>query len=83
VLRAHKNNKKNNFIAGWYIEDPFICDDMIKFFEQNSSYVERGGMGDGEIDLNRKNSFDLGFNSDDNREPLVSYKKILSEVLEL
>tara|TARA_S200002703_G_C3695226_1_gene213489 strand:+ start:62 stop:652 length:591 start_codon:yes stop_codon:yes gene_type:complete len=83
MLTAHKNNKNNNFIAGWYIEDSFICDNMIDFFEQNSDYVQRGGMNGGKIDLNRKNSFDLSFNSNDNEEPLISYKKNLSKVLEL
>ena len=83
MLRAHKNNKKNNFIAGWYIEDPFVCDNMIKFFEQNSKNIKRGSMDHGEIDFKKKNSFELGCLSDDNREPLVSYKENLSEVLEL
>ncbi len=72
-----------DFIAGWYIDDPFICYNIIKFSTKSTIYVERGNMSDGEIDLNRNNSFDLGFNSDDHREPLVSYKKLLREVLEL
>ena len=84
MLRAHKNNKKDNFIAGWYIEDSLVCDNIIRFFNKNSNYIDRGAMGvKGQIDLNKKNSFDLGLDSDDNREPLLSYKENLSKILEL
>ena len=84
MLRAHKNNKKNNFIAGWYIEDSLVCDNIIRFYNKNSNYINRGAMGvNGKIDLDKKNSFDLGFDSNDNREPLFSYKKNLSKILEL
>ena len=82
MLRAHKNNKNNNFIAGWYIEDAFVCDDLINFYEQNSQYAEAGITGKG-IELNKKHSFDLNFNEDDNRPILVSYKNNLGAVLEL
>ena len=84
MLRAHKNNKKDNFIAGWYIEDSLVCDNIIRFYNKNSNYINRGAMGvNGKIDLDKKNSFDLGLDSDDNREPLLSYKENLSKILEL
>ena len=83
MLKVYKNNKKNNFIAGWYIEDSSVCDDLINFYEQNSQYAEEGITGGGGVELKKKHSFDLNFSGDDDRPILVSYKINLSAAVEL
>ena len=41
-MKEHSVNKLNNFIAGWYLEDTKICDDILKFFETRA--VKEPGM---------------------------------------
>ena len=33
-MKEYRQNKKNNFIAGWYIKKK-ICDDLIKYYEKS------------------------------------------------
>ena len=84
MLKEYSNNKKNNFIEGWYMDDPTICDKLINFYEQNSQLAEEGTTGgDFEINYRKKRSFDLSFEGYDNRPILVSYKKNVQDALEL
>jgi len=72
-----------DFIMGQYIEDLSVCDQLIDFFDNNPDVV-RGSFGaveSGEIDLDKKNSYDLGINANDNRQPLLAYKHELEHIL--
>ena len=83
-MKPHSVNNSlcENFINGWYFNDTTICDNLINFFEENSKSAAKGTTGlHGYIDLKRKNSFDIGFDADDNREILLSYKKNLEQAL--
>ena len=41
---AHKINKLENFISGWYLDDTKICDKLINF-HQNSNQKNPGVIG--------------------------------------
>jgi prolyl 4-hydroxylase len=59
-LRPHTINQLNNFIAGWYLEDTSICDELIAYYQQSPE--KRAGImsgGDGSLDKNRKDSTDV------------------------
>ena len=59
-LRPHTINERNNFIAGWYLEDASICDELIRYHEE-SPYKRRGLMtgGEGMVDTSSKDSTDV------------------------
>jgi hypothetical protein len=62
ALTPHSINASNNFIAGWYLEDQHICDELIGYFR--SSNEKRIGMmsssgGLGIVDKNKKDSTDV------------------------
>ena len=81
-MKEHKNNKKNNFIGGWYMDEK-ICDELIGFFEENPEEVERGRCGfDKSVHLESKDCFDLGIDADDQRDVFTKYKQNLALVLE-
>mgnify|MGYP003678836491 FL=1 len=76
------NSLCENFINGWYFNDTTVCDNLVNFFEENSENAAKGTTGlHGYIDSKRKNSFDIGFDADDNRQILVSYKENLEQAL--
>lgn len=60
-MREHEINKLNNFIAGWYLEDTSICDELIEF-NNNSPHRIEGTVGckhDIVVDHNVKHSLDV------------------------
>lgn len=59
-MKPHKINKLYNFIAGWYIEDQTLCDDLISYFEQKDSKFQGGFYNKNSIsiDKSQKNSLD-------------------------
>jgi len=59
-MKEHKINKNNNFINGWYI-DSSICDDLINYFEKSD--IKEFGKCGGEVKKDKKNSIDLGLNT--------------------
>ena len=60
-MKPHKINKLDNFIAGWYLEDDTLCDDIIKYFN-DIPIKHKGGLSiDGsysKVDLTYKDSYD-------------------------
>ena len=42
-MKPHIINKKNNFIAGWYLDKPKICDDLIETFELENLLLQAMG----------------------------------------
>jgi hypothetical protein len=59
-MKSHSINKLENFIAGWYIEDVTICDELIHFFNTKAKKQvgEFSGDSSKECDLKKKNSTD-------------------------
>ena len=51
-------NKNPNFIGSWNIEPMLICDDLISYFELNSSKQINGKIGSG-LNLDKKDSIDI------------------------
>jgi hypothetical protein len=88
-MKPFKLNNKNNFLAGWYIDEK-VCDQMINYFEKtnetSAGKKEKGTIGkysgDLEIDLQSKDSLDLPiFASTDAPKEVKSYLMELSKVL--
>tara|TARA_R100001015_G_C4538041_1_gene102743 strand:+ start:35 stop:628 length:594 start_codon:yes stop_codon:yes gene_type:complete len=80
MLREASFNKKNNFIAGWYI-DPKVCDDLIDKFEK-SPYTIPGILGNKKVDRTQKISRDLGINPKCTDSDVQAYYKELNQALE-
>jgi prolyl 4-hydroxylase len=55
--------KLDNFIGGWYI-DPKVCDDLVKYFENNKHRHQVGKTGN-IINKEKKKSIDIGLSADD------------------
>ena len=76
-LIAHKVNKKNNFIGGWYMQDTTLCDKIIEY-HTNTSDKWQGCFGINNefiVDLDRKDSIDCYLNN--NIELNREYNKFL------
>lgn len=59
MLKPHFINNSNNFIAGWYINNDSLCDNLINYFETNPNKF-KGKIGSkGEVKISEKNSTDL------------------------
>lgn len=62
MLKPHLNNNENNFIAGWYMEDTSLCDELIDYFntrgEKFLGGLYRGDDSQFEVDFNVKDSVD-------------------------
>jgi hypothetical protein len=79
-MKEHKINKQNNFIAGWYLSDKKLCNNLINLFEKSNNKSE--GKISNKIDKSKKDSIDLSFNIF-SQEPLITeYIKNLYLVLE-
>ena len=80
-MKEHKINKKNNFIAGWYLTDKKLCKNLINLFERSNNKKE-GKVNNYVIDKTKKDSIDLSFDIN-SQEPLIQkYISNLSLVLE-
>ncbi len=74
----------NSFIGGWYIPET-ICDNIIKFFNDNKKYAVPGKMiKDGKAIVNSdwKVSLDLGVKTTDFLSPFNEYRKYLQMCVE-
>ena len=83
-MKEFKYNNKNNFIAGWYINDK-VCDDMIKFFEKSKKDVIDGTCnryGKTGIYKNIKESKDLPIPPIPKNKIPKNYLRALKDVLE-
>lgn len=60
-MRAHSVNALKNFIAGWYLDDQELCEDLVRYHRDAAD--KRAGMmtgsGGGEVDTARKDSTDV------------------------
>ena len=62
-MKEYYQNKNNNFIDGYYLSNPLICDDLIKLYESSNKKVE-GNIRKG-IDKTIKDSMDVTLDSND------------------
>lgn len=74
-------------MGGWFI-DKELCDDVLQSYIDNSSRANRGRIllkekGGSIVDLEEKDSYDMGFHSDTVFYPFSEYLEQLSKVLKL
>ena len=83
MLKEASFNKKNNFIAGWYI-NPKVCDDIVSMFEKDP--IKQTGMvsegGKIIVDSKVKKSTELSIDARSNKPEVKAYYKELNKVLE-
>jgi|TARA_R110002020_G_scaffold190899_3_gene390525 prolyl 4-hydroxylase len=80
-MKAHSINKKNNFIAGWYLDNLQVCDDLIKTFE--GAKKSPGKLGPNrEVIKKDKDSTDIAFRPTDPHPVAQTYLKELGLVAE-
>lgn len=60
-MREHYVNSLNNFISGFYMDDPSICDGVIDYFNDLLPHQKGPGMAGETIDKSRKDSTDSRF----------------------
>jgi len=80
-MKPHLINKKNNFIAGWYLDNPKVCDDLIEAFEGAKKYVGRIGPNR-EIIKKDKDSSEITFHPDTSHPAVRAYMTELGLVAE-
>jgi hypothetical protein len=78
-MKEHTVNSLNNFIAGWYMEDTSICDEIINFHKSNS-YVTQGVVG-GVVNIEQKDSRDTQLDYD--QHLYSKYQTHLIDILNL
>ena len=79
IMKKEKFNK-DSFIGGWYI-DPKVCDDLVKYFENNKHRQIPGALGaEQRIQEEWKKSTDISLRGDDTL--LDSYNEQLQKCLE-
>ena len=76
------NNKSPNFIGSWDIENVNLCEDIIKFFEQNKNLQQKGITANG-FNEEIKKTTDITINPSNLNDPMYSlfndYFKILNK----
>ena len=58
-LKPHEINTEQNFIGGWYLDDPGVCDDLIDYFKNSPDKTKglmSGNDGKGNMDPSGKDS---------------------------
>ena len=87
-MREHQVNSLDNFIAGWYLDDTSICDELIAFHEhsQNKTQGLIGKLIGSEtrpvVDLNQKDSVDCPLEGDLLSKYFLSLKNIVDLYIE-
>jgi hypothetical protein len=59
MLRPHKINDQNNFIAAWYNDDFDLIDQTIDWFESNPELQKMGTVGENRVDHEVKRSSEI------------------------
>ena len=82
---SHSINKNNNFVAGWFIENKSICDDIIDFFEKSpNKNPGKSSKGESwEENISIKKSTDLFISKDIIKENIIikDYYDSLSKII--
>jgi prolyl 4-hydroxylase len=73
MLRPHKINDQNNFIAAWYNDDFDLIDRTIDWFESNPEHQEVGTVGENRVDHEAKRSTEI-FLYPDHPNPEIAYE---------
>ena len=81
MMKQHFSNGMNNFIAGWYMDDTSLCDDIVSYHKKNDDkfvgLIGRGG--NLVIDFEMKDSIDCHLF---NYELEIEYTKHLQSCVE-
>ena len=74
--------KKDSFIGGWFISEK-VCDDLITFKDDNLNSFHQGKLlnKNNEVDLNDKDSLDLGIKPNTTQLVFLNYELELQKVL--
>ena len=72
---------EDTFIGGWFLPDSLI-DKLNNYYEDNISLSGEGVVGQGNVDKEKKDSNDLGVNSDDYSPPFDEFRYYQQKVLE-
>lgn len=75
-MKSHSINNLDNFIGGWYLEDPAVCDEIIAFHKASANKHE-GRIGDG-VNKQIKDSVDVYLE----KEILAKYCNALVKVVD-
>ena len=81
-MREHNINSYNNFIAGWYLEDTTVCDDIMQYINVSKKTITGAvfdGVGNRVVDREVKYSKDCRL--DYCEELLDTYRKNLRLVI--
>ncbi len=71
-----------HFIGAWHLEDPKLCDDLIRFFEEHQDKQKQGVTTSG-LNINMKNSLDMPIAPAEINSPSHScIKKYLAKLFE-
>ena len=60
-MKSHTINQSFNFIAGWYMKDTSLCDDLISYYNSDNAVRFEGRFAKNNsiaVDKSRKNSLD-------------------------
>lgn len=83
-LKPHAINSLNNFIAGWYLDDTSICDELIEY-HRNSPDKREGvmqGVDGAKVDTDKKDSIDVALASMDlARKYILALNEVASEYI--
>lgn len=74
-MRHHKINELNNFIAGFYLDDDQLIDDMLTYFDNLQEDQKWEGKTAGGVNKDKKNSIDSMLQG----EVYTRYQKALKE----
>ena len=83
VLEAADFNSKNNFIAGWFIDNQ-VCDNLINYYER-SNLKEPGlcfNKGELQVDSKIKECQEVGIGTDNQDPEILEYYVQLQKVCE-
>ena len=79
-----ENPKSPNFIGSWNLENDKLCNDIIKFFENNKELQQKGVSGAG-FNPKIKKTTDITINPSNLKDPKFSlfndYFKLLNEMI--
>jgi hypothetical protein len=86
MLKPHFINNNNKFIAGWFINNNDLCDNLINYFENNPNKFKGKVGSKGEIKISEKDSTDLAildFNIPIIKEYLTNLSFVIKEYQKL
>jgi len=81
-MKEHEFDE-STFLGGWYMPED-ICDNIINFWNENQHHTKKGTVSNNfglKVDLERKDSWDIGIGRDYFEEPFKGYRIFLQQCL--